>query len=74
LSFLILVILTISGSLLGGTLPQGRVNKFPWGASPYAPYNMKSSVIKFSNKYICFHITAYLQSGSQGGLKQWTIG
>ena len=48
-------------------VPPGSVNKFPGGASTYAPYNMESLINQFTNKYI---FTAYLKSG---GLKRRTI-
>jgi len=36
-------------------LTRGTSINFPLGASPYAPYNMESLIIKFTNKYICFY-------------------
>jgi len=41
--------------LIGGRTLRGVSVNFQGGASPYAPYNMESLIIKFTNKYICFY-------------------
>jgi len=44
-----------NGSSAGRRATPGGVNKFPGGASPYAPCNMENLINKFTNKYICFY-------------------
>ena len=34
---------------------QGSVNKFPGGARPYAPYNMRNLIVKLTNNCIYFY-------------------
>jgi len=34
--------------------PQGDANKFLGGRDPYAPYDMESLIIKFTDEYIVF--------------------
>jgi len=46
----------IMNSLSQWFLTWGCVNKFPGGrASPYAPYNLESLIIKDTNNYVCFY-------------------
>ena len=52
--------------LTGG---EGASINFQEGASPYALYNMESSINKYTNKCICF----YSLFKVRGGLKQRTI-
>ena len=37
-----------------GMPPQGDANKFLGGRDPYAPYDMESLIIKFTDEYIVF--------------------